>query len=282
MRKRWYLLFLLGLMANCNDPVVEKDVVARVEDQKLYKRDIVHLIPQGISSADSLAWVNDYRDRWARRILLQGAADMNLAKDQQARLDELVERYRHDLYLKSYLEQIVAQRLDTVVSDEQARAFYAANRSYFKSDSRLVRLRYLQIDSDHPKLAEIKAKFANYRPERDAAFWDKYQLQLRQVSFRDSLWVNANELYPHLPFLNKENESSYLRKGHCFTEIRDNKVYYGCVVDVIDAQQTAPYEYAAGMVKEIVKNQRKMQLVQQFEKDILEDAIKYKRYEVYQ
>ena len=269
-------------MASCQDSAPAEHIVAKADGQVLYKSDIVHLLPKGISTTDSLAWVNDYRDRWARRILLQGAAEMNLAEDQRVDLDELVERYRQDLYLKSYLEQIVSNRLDTVVNEEEARAFYNQNKAYFKADSRLVRLRYLQIDTDHPKLPEIKAKFANYNRQKDAAFWDKYHLQLREVNFRDSVWVNSADLYPHLPFLSRENENTHLRKGHCFSETLDSKLYYGCVIDVIEANQTAPYTYASDMVKEIIKNQRKMELVHKFEKDILDDAIKYKRYEIYQ
>lgn len=272
-----------GLLAvQCTDQATQQDIVAKAGDQILYKSDIVHLIPKGISSADSTAWVKDYRDRWARRILLEDAAEMNLSEDQRINLDELVERYRQDLYLKSYLEQVVAVQLDTLVEEGKAQEFYQKNRSYFKTDSRLVRLRYMKIDSDHPKLAEIKTKFANYNAKRDAAFWDKYQLQLREISLRDSIWVPVTTVYPHLPFLTKENESSYMSKGNCFSQTIDDKLYYGCVIDVIDANQNAPYEYASEMVKEIIKNQRKLELVQQFEKDLIEDAIKYKRYEVYQ
>ena len=51
--------------------------------------------------------------------------------------------------------------------------------------------------------------------------------------------------------------------------------------DVLLRGDTAPLEYLKPTIDQIVINQRKLELIKQLEKDITQDAIKNKQFEIY-
>ncbi len=58
-------------------------------------------------------------------------------------------------------------------------------------------------------------------------------------------------------------------------------VYLFLVNEILEKGDLAPLEVSAPIVKNIVINQRKLKFTKQFEKNILQDAIKSKTYEMY-
>ena len=58
-------------------------------------------------------------------------------------------------------------------------------------------------------------------------------------------------------------------------------MYLVKITGVIDRNQTSPYEYVKPTLKEVILNMRKLELIKKFEKDITDDAIKDKDYEIY-
>ena len=51
--------------------------------------------------------------------------------------------------------------------------------------------------------------------------------------------------------------------------------------NVIDKNEVSPYEYVKSTLKELIINRRKLELIKKFEKEITDDAIKNKNYEIY-
>ena len=53
------------------------------------------------------------------------------------------------------------------------------------------------------------------------------------------------------------------------------------MTDVIDEKQASPFGYIKPTLKEVIVNQRKLELIKKIEKEITDDAIKNKDYEIY-
>ena len=82
-------------------------------------------------------------------------------------------------------------------------------------------------------------------------------------------------------FLNQDNFGKYIKKSQFF-KIEDTLgVYLFFVKEVLEKGDLAPYNVTKSSIKNIILNQRKLQFEKQFEKDILQDAIKSKTYEMY-
>ena len=280
--KRWAYIGLLSCFS-CSyfTPEAKPEAVARVNDSYLYKDDLKNLVPKGTTAADSVLIVRNFIDRWAAQKLLIDRAEVNLGDEQKAEFDALIRQYKVDLYTKAYLEQIVKQTVDTVVSEAALQEYYNANKENFRTSGSLVRLRYLRLDKDNPRYETIKSKFFDYR-KSDKKFWDTYALQSKGFAFNDSVWVEMNQVYGKLPFINPDNRDQYIVSGKSTQHSDSLETYLVKVRAVIDKNQVAPYEYLKPTLKEVLLNKRKLELIKKFEKEITDDAIKDKDYEVYQ
>jgi hypothetical protein len=256
------------------------EAIARVNTDYLYAADIENLVPPGISKEDSIVIVRSFIDRWASQKLLINVAEVNLNKNKKAEFDTLIQKYKIDLYTKAYLEEMVKRTVDTVLSEKELRDYYNENKDNFKSNETLVRLRYISLQRDNPKVDLIKSKFFDFR-KSDKKFWDTYTLQLNSFAFNDSIWTALSQVYDKLRFITPENRESYILPGKTIQKFEDKNVYFVKISNVIDKNEVAPYQYLKPTLREVILNKRKLDLIKKFEKEITDDAIKDKKYEVY-
>lgn len=282
MKKAITVLVLLLLLASCDffKREAKPEALARVNDSYLYKDAIKDLVPTGTSKEDSVAIVRNYIDRWASQELLISAAEINIGEDKKAAFDKLIEQYKIDLYTKAYIEDIVKSTVDTVVADAELEVFYKENKENFRTNGSLIRLRYIQLLKDNPNLQTIKSKFFDFR-KSDQKFWETYALQFKNYAFNDSVWVDMSQVYSLLPFINPDNRDQYISPGKSTQYPDGPNMYLVKVVNVIDRNQVAPFEYLKPTLKEVILNKRKLELIKKFEKDITDDAIKDNKYEIY-
>jgi hypothetical protein len=277
------LIFLVFLtFSSCNFFKAEQkpQAIARVGDSYLYQTEIKDLIPVGTSKEDSTLLVRNYIDRWASQKLLISAAERNLGPDKKKEFDLLIKQYKIDLYTKAYIEEVVKQSVDTVVAIEELQKYYNDNNENFRTNGTLVRLRYILLAKDNPRFGTIKSKFFDFK-KTDKKFWDTYALQFKNFALNDSVWVDMNQVYQKLPFMNPENRDQYILPGKKI-EIQENaNVYLVKVTNAIDKNQISPFEYIKPTLKEVILNKRKLELIKKFEKEITDDAIKNNDYEIY-
>ncbi|MCW4469092.1 hypothetical protein OGH69_08965 [Flavobacterium sp. MFBS3-15] len=278
-----YLLPLLGLLAfSCNDAGEgqKPQAVARVGDAYLYRDDLKGIVPAGTPKEDSIAIVKSYIDRWASQKLLYSRAQVNLSKEKQEEYDELIRQYKVDLYTKAYMEEIVKSRVDTVIAEEELVKYYNDNKGNFRTTGTLVRLRYIRMDKEHPKLGTVKSRFGSGN-KKDLKALNDMAIQFKSYAFNDTTWVEMNEVYSKLPFITPDNRDKYIGSGISYQYPDSTDVYLVKVSRVIDRNQVAPFEYIRPTLEQVIINNRKLELIKKFEKEITDDAIKDKKYEVY-
>ncbi len=254
--------------------------IARVNSDYLYKEDIANLVPPGVSKEDSTVIVRNFIDRWAAQKLLINVAEVNLNAQKKAEFDTLIQQYKIDLYTKAYLEEVVKRTTDTVVPLTELKDYYKENKENFKTNGVLVRLRYINIKKDNPKYEVIKSKFFDFR-KSDKKFWETYTLQLNSFALNDSIWVELSQVYAKLPFINPDNRDEFIAPGKTIQKTEAGNSYLVKISNVIDKNQIAPFEYLKPTLREVILNKRKLELIKRFEKEINDDAIKDKKYEVY-
>lgn len=258
----------------------KSEAIARVNSEYLYQDDIANLVPRGISKEDSVAIVRSFIDRWASKKLLIKVAEVNLNANKKAEFDTLIQQYKIDLYTKAYLEEIVKRTTDTIISETELRSYYNENKENFRTNGTLVRLRYVSLEKENPKYELIKSKFFDFK-KSDKKFWDTYSLQLNSFAFNDSIWTELSQVYGKLRFITPENRETYVVPGKTIQKIEGKSAYFVKISNVIDKNQVAPFQYLKSTLREVILNKRKLELIKKFEKEITDDAIKDKKYEVY-
>ena len=281
MAKRVSLL-LLVCFVSCNyfKPEPKPQSIARVNDAYLFKDDIKDLVPAGTSREDSIIIVTRFIDRWAAQKLMMEGAEMNLSEERQEEYNQLVRQYKIDLYTRGYVEEIVKTTVDTIISESELQSYYDQTKENFKIDGTLIKLRYIHFPKDHPKYATIKSKFFDYK-KADQKFWDAYGMQFKSFVLDDSAWVELNQIYKKLPFITPDNSKEYVTKGKAVERKDSLDVYMVKVTGVLDKGQVSPFEYIKPTLRQVILNNRKLELIKKIEKEITDDAIKNKKYEIY-
>jgi hypothetical protein len=281
--KIWIQIVLLTfLVTSCDyfSAPKEPKAIVRVGNSYLYLEDIANLVPSGTSKKDSIAIVKSFIDRWATQKLLFEASEKNISNAKVAEFNELIDQYKVDLYTKAYLEELVIRQIDTVVTEEQIESYYNANKQFFKNSSELVKMRYINLVKENPKFANIKAKFSSFT-KKDKKELEQMAVQFKSYAFNDSIWVDINQVYEKLPFVNIENKNKYISSGINFDYPDSTTVWLVKVNKVLPKDSPTPLEFLKPTIKQIIINNRKLELINTLEKEITNDAINDNKYEIY-
>jgi len=280
IRYSFFLFFLMVCSCNYFKPEKKAQSIARVGKSYLYKSDIATLVPAGTTKEDSLLLVRDFINRWASQKLLIEAAERNLSDAKKSEYNTLIKQYKIDLYTKAYIEEVVKRTVDTVITQEELKKYYEENKENFRTNGTLVRLRYINLSKNNPRFETIRSKFFDYS-KKDKKFWETYALQCNSFAMNDSVWVDMSQVYTKLPFITPDNRDELVIVGKRIEKIVNNNVYLVKITNVIDKNQISPFEFSKPTLKEVLLNKRKLELINKFELDITNDAIKNNDYEIY-
>ena len=272
-----FLLFFIS----CDQFFVNKEeVIARVGAVYLYRTDLEKGLDAFVNEADSILKSRNYIDQWARNQILMQQAEINLDIDIINKIELLVDEYKIDLYSNTYKQSVIDKAIDTDITSQELDSFLLQNRSVFKLNAPLYQVRFIELPHDNVDLNEIKRSFQRF-DEEDMDYLDSLSFQFTNHILADSIWINKSNLLSEVSFLNKENLNTYIKKSQLF-EIEDSLgVYLFFVKDYLKKDDYSPSEVLYPTIKNILLNQRKLQFNNQFEKDIIQDAIKSKTYEIY-
>ena len=262
MSKIIKFILLVGLVTSCSyfKKPKEPEAVARVGDVYLYKEDLKDLVPKGTEKKDSIAIVNAFIERWATQKILYNAAEFNLSNIQAEEYKELIEQYKVDLYTKGYIEDLVKSKIDTVITENQIVSYYNLNKQYFKNSSELIKLRFINLVKENPKFNKIKAKFSSFT-QKDKKELEELSIQFKSYAFNDSLWVDINQVYEKLPFINMNNKDLYMNSGMNFQYPDSTSVWLVKVNNVLSKNEATPLQFLRPTIKQVIINNRKLELV---------------------
>ena len=254
-------------------------VVARVGEHRLMRSELADYIPAGVSSEDSLSLAQRYINAWAEEHLFMDMAASRLSKEEQDVSKEL-EEYRRTLLKYRYEERYINERLDTLISDEDVRAYYKEHPDKFLVDRPLLKTRYMVIPADSRSLRKIKELMSS-DDAMDAIAADSlaFTAALRYVDSSDN-WMDAILLAREL---GTDEVSMMKALKNRFIELKgdDDNLRVAYVVDIVQKGNPAPLEYCEERIKDILLNNRKHELVSGLERDLLNDALVKGKFVIY-
>ena len=246
----------------------------------MYKKDLVDIIKTPISKSDSLLKLNSFIDNWARKQLILQQAKIILPESTLIELETMVKDYRDDLFINSYRKAVINKNLDTIINYSEINMFLNNNKEIFRLKAPLFKVRYIHVPPYNVDKEKIKLSFQRFN-YNDRVFLDSLSYQFSTYLLSDSLWINKSNLISKVSFLNQNNFDRLIKKSK-FYNIEDTLgVYLFFIKDLLKEGELAPNEIFTSKIKNIILNKRKQELIKQFEKDILQDAIKSKTFEKY-
>jgi len=168
--------------------------------------------------------------------------------------------------------------VDTAISKQERELFYQENKDIFKLNEELIQLRYIQLSPSSLSPKIINA-FKNFSP-KDKQYIDSLAPHFTSSFLHDSMWVRASEVREKLPML-----ASRLNKrfSHQFLEDRDStNVYLLKINNFLDNTDYAPLNYVYPTLQQIILNKRRSNYINDLEKEIINNAIEKKQFEIYE
>ena len=277
MREKFLILITI-LLSSCNELTSIKNdkLVSRVGENYLYESEI----PDFSLYEDSLIRKKVFIDSWAREKILFDLSLVNLDQKSIINLDELIERYKRDLYINSYKDILINSMVDSIISDSEIDEYYDKNLNKFKLNEDLIKFRFVKIPLDNINLNKIRNGLIRYS-SFDMELIDSLSFQLASYNLNDSLWITKRDFFNQVDFVNYENQKKYVKKGKLISKRDSMYVNLLFIDDILQANSVAPRSYLTDRIKSTIYNNRKILLIKELNKEIINDAIKSKKYELY-
>ena len=275
------LLGIFGpLLVSCGSGGEESDrkILASAGKKKLYADELKGLMPKGLLPQDSLLFVQNYVQSWAEEQLFLAEAESDKSID----LDEInarVDEYRKSLIYHAHISQVVAQGMDTTVSDDEMKQFYAQNGAAFELKDNILQADFVVLPASVKKTEKAKKEFFGKEAAGETVenlCMDKaYRCQIN-----DTTWTSFDEFARIIPIDRTQSPEVFLRNRKSF-EIKDtNLVYWVKIRDYKIKESLSPFDFVRDEIRLILLNRKKNEFLAKYRKDLFERALQDKKIEL--
>ncbi|MCK5823402.1 MAG: hypothetical protein KAG95_05320 [Bacteroidales bacterium] len=270
---------LSSLFFSCSrykDTESEKPI-ASVYDKNLYSSELKEVIPNNLTEEDSISFIKNYIDNWMIKQLLLKKAELNLP-DEQKDLSKLLDDYRTTLLVYKYEQQLINQKMDTVVTDEEINSYYEEHAGEFKLRTNIVKVIYVKVPVSAYDAFNVR-KWYRIPNEANINSIEDYCYQNASKFIIDDSWHYANSIFKDVP-VKVNNVGNYLRT-HKLIELKDSLYrYFINIRDYRLVNDTTPLVYVRNDIKNIIINKRKHHFINELENSVYEDALTKKEFTV--
>jgi len=273
---RTAILFFLVLVVSCNRVQNESDrlAVAKAGDRVLYFDQIPStLVMPGMSGTDSISAVQSYIRRWSRKELMALRAEENLTAEYKDEVNRQLGEMRNNLLIYQYQQQMIIQKMDTVVTDNELQDYYVSNLNTFSLTTNLVKALFIKLPETTPDIGKVRKLYRSSIPNEIRELEDYCaQFALRYDDYDDA-WIPFTHLLMEVP-LESENQEEWLARNSA-VELKDDKfTYFIAIREYKLRNSVAPFEYIRGQVKTIILNNRRNAFLQKLEDGIYNEAVR--------
>ena len=263
-----------------NNKTEQGNPIARVYEKYLYESDVEGVGKGAAKPEDSILAVKNYIDAWIRHNLILHYAEENLS-EKNTDLEKQLTDYRESLTVFYYEKELIKQKLDTVVDEQEITDYYKKYIDNFELKTAVSKMRYVMF----PKSLKIKTD--------SATVWMKKQNEVNQSKLRnfcidnavkyqisDSSWFSIDELTSILPL--EENNLDNAPYNKSYQTMNDSAYQYLVSFDDLKLKgNAAPMQYVRKDIINIILNKRKLAYLSTIHNSIYEDALQNKKFETY-
>ena len=278
MRKK-ALIYILSLgLFSCNFFKKDTDsLLVTVYGEELYYSDVQHLITPGLNTQDSLNLLNVICEKWAKEQLLVQKAKINLPLIQQ-NVSAQVESYENALLIYFYQKELVNQKLDTLVSQEEIESYYQKNKQNFLLKNSVAKVNFIKLKKEVPYLWKVKQLYKKTDEESILSLED-YCYQFADKYYIEDNWLYLKDIFSAFPKSYVSNSSLY--EGQTINLLENDYYYFLYIKKYKSKGSVSPLEMVGSQIRSIILNKRKIDFLKHVEMDLYQNALSknYVRYE---
>jgi hypothetical protein len=275
------LILLLIFATSCSGFFKKKNerVLARVYDDYLYESELKGVVAPGTLSKDSLVITRSFIDNWIRQRLILQQAEKNLSGSQMDYTRQL-ENYKNSLTIYTYENELVRQKLDTLVTEEETQMYYDANQQNFLLKDNIVQMQYVKLPLKSAFSNQIKKLLNSADQDDKNKLADLCEKNAADYFLDNENWLLFNDVLKQIP-IKTYNQEEFL-KNHRDLEYQDSMyVYLVRFKDFKIKESVSPLNFEKQRIREIILNKRKIELIDRMQEDIFSNAQKKNVFEIY-
>lgn len=254
-----------------------KDALAKVGDKYLYSSDITGLVQPGTSVKDSIQKVNLYVENWIKVQLMVQKAELNLSKETK-NFDKEIEDFKTTLLIHRYQEKVVEQMLDTVVSEEDIKKYYNENKSQFLLRENIVKSSYIIFSRNAKDKEKVKSWLMSDKDEMKLKLAKFCKESAMSYQIEDTTWQFMDELERIIPF-EYSSQEAMLQRTKYYETMDSSMVYMVRFNDYKSKENLSPLEFERPVIKSLIINIRKQEILRKMEDDIYKEALDKKTFQ---
>jgi hypothetical protein len=253
--------------------------VAKVNDKVLYLSDLQHIFRNNQTKKDSAEFARAYIENWIKTQLLLKKAELNLT-DEQQNISEQLEAYRSSLLIYKYQEQMVHEKVDTLITREAIEKYYNENSSNFLLHENLVKAIFIKVPLTAPQNDDLKKWYKSENKE-DLTNLEKYcYAYANKYSDFDEDWISFADIQKQLPEA-IANEDEFLINNRLIEKQDAQFLYLVKIKEIKMSGSIAPVGFVQLKIKDIILNKRKLEFISELEKNIYNDAADHSNFKIY-
>lgn len=252
--------------------------IVSVGNRYLTREMLDQVIPDGLSPRDSSAFADAYVRHWAEDELVYDVAQKNIPDVE--RIENLVDRYRRELFVHEYQKQILSEKLDAEVSDDAVKNYYRTHLDKFVLKTPIVKGLFLKVAETTPELKNLK-KWYRGKDHASVENIEKYTLHnIINYDYFYDRWVSFDEVMSAIPYT--VTDANRFLQTHTFLEINDEGYWYLLnISDYLPAGAHMPLDFARTQIEEILLNQKRMDFLHQMNKELYQEALENRKIKYY-
>lgn len=252
--------------------------IVSVGNRYLTREMLDQVIPDGLSPRDSSAFADAYVRHWAEDELVYDVAQKNIPDVE--RIENLVDRYRRELFVYEYQKQILSEKLDAEISDDAVKNYYRTHLDKFVLKTPIVKGLFLKVAETTPELKNLK-KWYRGKDHASVENIEKYTLHnIINYDYFYDRWVSFDEVMSAIPYT--VTDANRFLQTHTFLEINDEGYWYLLnISDYLPAGAHMPLDFAWTQIEEILLNQKRMDFLHQMNKELYQEALENRKIKYY-
>jgi len=274
-----YIVFLAFILTACSLFRDNDEPVAKVGKRILTLKELSANVPNYLDATDSTLWADDYIKKWIQRELLFLKAEENLSAEMKDVSKEL-EEYRNSIIVFRYKNELMKQKMDTIVKDTDIQKYFNEHRESFILNRNIVKAIYIKVSVEVSSPENIKDLCNSDNPEKKAKLNEYCMSYAKAYDRFNDQWVAADLVLKNTP-VEISDQSQFIQKNH-FVESSDMNYYYiVCIRDYRLEGQVSPIEYVQNDIKNLILSKQKTEFLKQIEKDIYKKGIESNKVKLY-
>ncbi len=268
------LVFIMACSAETDD-----SPVAQVGDKVLYQSSIDEILPRNIGKEDSIILANDYITKWIKQELLIQKADENLSPEQK-NVEKELQAYRNSLIIYKYKNELIKQRMDTVVAPDEIEKYYNNHPVDFNLNRCIVKAIFVKIPSDLANPALVKSLVSDTSQEGLSELREYCGQYAKKVEISVENWIDFQVLKKNFPV--EITDAEKFLKTKSLQEMNDSNYYY--LVSIQDYKlpnDLAPIEFVENNIKNLILNQRKIKFLKELEENVYNEGIRKNKFRIF-